>query len=64
MTRKDYELIAQVLKDSSDCMDELSMAALIDNFATELQNQNPRFNREQFIWAAGSTPLKVKALLA
>lgn len=63
MTRKDYELIAKVLLNSSDLMDEVSMAFLIENFANELVDGNPRFDRNRFATACGMTPEQVDYIL-
>jgi hypothetical protein len=63
MTRKDYELIARVLLNSSDLMDEVSMAFLIDNFSQELVDDNPRFDRNRFSQACGITPAELDYIL-
>lgn len=64
MTRKDYELIARVLRNSSEIMDEFSLDALIDNFIEELADTNPNFNGARFRAAAGMTPTKRREILA
>jgi hypothetical protein len=57
MTRKDYELIASILRDSLDnIVDDMAHEALSDVFAEELENTNPRFNRERFLRACGVEP--------
>lgn len=59
MTRKDYELIADAIsgtileyarqgEDVADVMRELA-----ENLATELEMDNPRFDREKFRKACG-----------
>jgi urease gamma subunit len=59
MTRKDYELIADAIsgtiaeyarqgEDVADVMRELA-----ENLATELETDNPRFDREKFRKACG-----------
>ena len=54
MTRKDYKLIAEILRDSLDAIiDDLALEALASNFADELAKDNPRFNRERFLKACG-----------
>lgn len=63
MTRKDFDLIARVLQNSSDLMDEISMAFLIDNFATELTDINPRFDRDRFAQACGMTSTELSYIL-
>jgi hypothetical protein len=57
MTRKDYRLIASILKNSLDnIVDDMAHEALSDVFAEELANTNPRFNREKFLRACGAKP--------
>lgn len=53
MTRKDYQIIAKVVNNSSDCFDEISKAFLIMNFADELKLENPRFDLGRFTEACG-----------
>jgi|TARA_R100001082_G_C4242914_1_gene108126 pentose-5-phosphate-3-epimerase len=48
MTRKDFELIARVVKSIQD-KDVRNATAL--NFATELRHVNPRFNTTRFVSA-------------
>ena len=54
MTRKDYELIAKVLKDfvgdSGDVIDRDRIAYELSNV---LAQENPRFDRERFLVASG-----------
>jgi hypothetical protein len=47
MTRKDFELIARVLKARQ------ASAELIRDFAEELRATNKQFNRDKFIRACG-----------
>lgn len=61
MTRKDFELIARVLNNSSEVMDEYSFKALVDNFVDELQGTNPNFNATRFAIAAKGLTGKVGA---
>ena len=51
MTRKDYQLIADVLRNSDLSHSTRSLLAL--NFAAALKRDNPRFNMPKFIRAAG-----------
>jgi hypothetical protein len=58
MTRKDFELIAMTLKDTTegfdadgDCRFGVEVAAL--NLADALATTNPRFDRERFLAACG-----------
>lgn len=61
MTKKDYELIASVLKqailfcdDTSNQDDDiLLLETLSKRFADTLASKNPRFNREKFLKACG-----------
>jgi len=54
MTRKDYNLIAEVLSYSLNAIiDDMALEALASNFADELALDNPRFNRHKFLIAAG-----------
>jgi hypothetical protein len=53
MTKKDYELIAKVLKDTHNSFWSKSTAhnfyqALISNFTAALSKENPRFNADTF----------------
>lgn len=47
MTKKDYVLIAQILKDTK------ADAAIVRKFALELALRNPAFDRARFISACG-----------
>ena len=52
MTRKDFQLIADVLKASGTSpMNRCVIKDVAMNFAVELQKPNPRFNKELFIKA-------------
>jgi len=48
MTRKDFELIARVIRNIDD-KDSRNQTAL--NFATELKQTNPRFDTQRFVTA-------------
>lgn len=52
MTKKDYELIAEVIATSWHGNGELKFH-LADNMANALETTNPRFNREMFLTACG-----------
>lgn len=57
MTRKDYVLIAQVLRSLNDDFnnggsDEVSLELVVDSLATALSQDNPRFDRKRFIGAS------------
>jgi hypothetical protein len=74
MTRKDYELIAQILKAQIELSrsygetdGELAVVNIAYDLADSLALDNPRFNRERFLIASGvnESPLEVaRALLA
>ena len=52
MTRKDFQLIADVLKGHSDSpMNRCVIEQLVLTFATELAKTNPNFNQQRFISA-------------
>jgi len=52
MTRKDFELIANVLKASGTSpMNRCVIKELAVSFASELAKTNPRFNQRRFIEA-------------
>jgi hypothetical protein len=59
MTKKDYELIARVLRETSVlCLggsykDARAIQAYAEAFADEFALTNPRFNRERFLAACG-----------
>ena len=64
MTRKDYELIARVLRNSDEMIDEMALEALAENFADELADTNPGFDRARFISAATMTDTKKAQILS
>lgn len=54
MTRKDYVLISDVLRDALDSIiDDMALEALASSFADELTLDNPRFDRARFLAACG-----------
>ena len=53
MTRKDFELIARVLKNSDEVLDDYAREALADMFTAELVATNPNFDRDRFLKACG-----------
>lgn len=56
MTKKDYELIAEVLAQVASQQD-MDKQYIVDEvayyMATKLQEQNPRFDRNKFLTACG-----------
>ena len=55
MTRKDFQLIADVLKASSTSpMNRCVVQELAVTFASELSKTNPRFNKQRFIEACAN----------
>ena len=58
MTRKDYKLIASSILKELSCYKDLTPEAsaireLARRLATQLEEENPRFNREIFLVACG-----------
>ena len=56
MTRKDYQMIAEVLKKSGDANGPLgpySLESLAVSFAQELKKDNPNFKPALFLKACG-----------
>jgi len=54
MTRKDYQLIAEVLKKSAACgVGPFTLDALALSFAQELKKDNPNFKPALFLKACG-----------
>jgi hypothetical protein len=56
MTRKDYVMLAEVIKRNATSSTESSFidfARMAEDLATELQNDNPRFDRDRFLTACG-----------
>jgi hypothetical protein len=55
MTRKDYEIIASVLSNSDEVIDQDAIDALAEMFADKLERYNPNFKRDIFIIKATNT---------
>ena len=54
MTRKDYILIANILKASGKCgVGPFTLDSLALSFAQELKKDNPNFNHATFLKACG-----------
>jgi hypothetical protein len=53
MTRKDYELIADVIKSLDEVIDETAFAVLVVRLAGALAGDNPRFDGIKFAQACG-----------
>ena len=53
MTRKDFELVAGVLRGAKGYMPELNWQRLVLVTSNELQDRNPRFDRMKFVMACG-----------
>jgi hypothetical protein len=53
MSRKDFELIARVLREAhySDHLDDLTVDELAERFASALSATNPNFNHSRFLRA-------------
>lgn len=60
MTRKDYELIAKVLRENQDFDGVVSPHAQIAvALATELSKENPRFSPARFLEACDVSPSEI-----
>ena len=54
MTRKDYQLIAEILKASGKCgVGPFTLESLAVSFAQELKKENPNFKPALFLKACG-----------
>jgi len=53
MTRKDFQLIADVIKGHTDGKDDHVMRGFALSMVVELQKDNPRFDRVRFLEACG-----------
>jgi len=53
MTRKDYELIAEILRNADEVADKETLTALVEMFADAFEDNNPRFNPEIFFRKSG-----------
>jgi hypothetical protein len=63
MTRKDHELIAGVLANLNEMVDDYVLEAIAEVFADSLAGTNANFNRDRFIARATATDSKRQALL-
>lgn len=65
MTRKDYQLIAQILRKSrAPHMDTETLNELAYTFADELEWENPRFDRKRFLVASGALDEQMSEIMA
>jgi len=64
MTRKDYVLLADVIKNLDEVIDEYALEVLADNMADALESDNPRFDRHRFLIACGVHNETMKNVLA
>ena len=53
MTRKDYVVIAEVIKNLDEVIDSYALEVLADNMADALESENSRFDRSRFLSACG-----------
>lgn len=53
MTRKDFQLIADVLRNADEIIDADAMEALASMFTARLTETNPAFDRARFLTACG-----------
>lgn len=51
MSKKDFEMIARVLRDPTLHLPEAKRRAVASRFADELRATNPRFDRSRFVAA-------------
>jgi len=51
MSRKDFELIAYILRNSNEVVDEQALDTVITMFADNLKLTNPRFDYGRFVRA-------------
>jgi len=63
MTRKDFELIAKVLRTADEVADQETIEAIAEMFADELATTNPNFNRPLFVAKATATDTKRREIL-
>ena len=61
MTRKDYQLIANVITNLDEVIDPIAFEVLVENMAEALQADNPRFDSKRFASACGAN--KIRRLL-
>ena len=64
MTRKDYELITQVIRDISENGGAANVEALAYRLGQALAATNPRFDMERFMKACGAPPRNGRVYLA
>jgi len=53
MTRKDYVMLAEVVKNLDEVIDEYALEVLAGNMADALAADNDRFDRTRFLSACG-----------
>lgn len=53
MTRKDYVILADVIKNLDEVIDSYALEALAENMSDALAKDNPRFDRARFLVACG-----------
>jgi hypothetical protein len=53
MTRKDYVMLAEVVKNLDEVIDEYALEVLANNMADALAADNDRFDRSRFLSACG-----------
>ncbi len=56
MTRRDFELIAKVLRESKDVLSPSILETIAERFACALSTTNERFDRQRFTTACGVQP--------
>ena len=61
MTRKDYELVSdviQTLQRSADPTGQVPLSKVTGELAAAFSEDNPRFNHNKFVKACGFNPVK------
>lgn len=63
MTKKDYQLIAGIIQNLDEMVDEYTLVGIAEVFAQALAGTNPLFDSERFISYA-TAPILTRAILA
>ena len=53
MTRKDYVVTAQIIKDHTDVVEDIILHSIAKDFANYFAKDNPRFDEDRFMVASG-----------
>lgn len=63
MTRKDYQLIAGLIANLDEIVDEYALVAIAEVFAEGLADTNPLFDSKRFVSKA-TAPITRRAVMA